>query len=98
MHDLKGKARYIGTKYSVKIDPLYVEWDKLIPTLEEHFPDILDEILNCDHQRYASVHNQDQSTPASNSKLNTNFRCGFTDGGQRQRPPSSTFLQPKPRG
>ena len=58
MHDVNRDARYIGTKYSVQIGPLYFEWDKFIPTLEKHFPDILDEILNCDHQRDALIQNQ----------------------------------------
>ena len=31
-----------------------MKWGKFIPTLEKHFPDILEEILNHDHQRCAS--------------------------------------------
>ena len=53
MYDVNKEARYIGTKYSVQVDPLYFEWDKLIPTLEKHLLDILIEILNHDNQRYA---------------------------------------------
>ena len=57
MHDVNSKVRHIGTKYRMQIDPLYIERYKFIPTLEKYFLDILKEVLNCDHQRYALVHN-----------------------------------------
>ena len=41
MHEVNREAIYIGIKYSVKMEPMYFEWDKFIPTLEKHFPDIL---------------------------------------------------------
>ena len=65
--------------------------------LENHFPNILEGLMNHDHQRYASVYNQGQFIQASSNKLNINFRCGVRDGGQTQRAPSSRFPQPKIR-
>ena len=66
--------------------------------LENLFPDILEELLNCDHQRYASVHNQGQSIPASSSELNTSLSHGVRDGGQTQRAPRHGFPHMKTRG
>ena len=71
MHDVNREVRYISSKYIVQIDPLYVEWNKLIPTLENHFPDSLEELLNHDHQWHTLVHNHGHSIPASSRKLNT---------------------------
>ena len=51
MHEVNREAICIGTKYSVKMEPMYFQWDKLILKLEKHFTDILEEILNHDHQR-----------------------------------------------
>ena len=34
-------AQYISNKYNVRINPLYFEWHKFIPTLERQFPDVL---------------------------------------------------------
>ena len=98
MIQIEKQARYIGTKYSVQIDSLYFEWDKLISTLENDFPDIVKEILNHDHQRYALVHSQAYSIPASSSKLNINFWCGITGREWTHRAPSPRFPQPKTRG
>ena len=56
IHKVNRDAICIGTKYSVKIEPMHFEWEEFIPTLEKHFPDILQKILACDHQR----HNQEQ--------------------------------------
>ena len=42
MHNVNREERYIGTKYCMQIDTLYFERDRSIPTLEKHFPDILD--------------------------------------------------------
>ena len=72
MCDINGEARYISTKYSVWIDPLYFEWDKFIPTLEKHFPDLLDEILDCENGRSASAYN---------GEFTTTFRCSHRDIG-----------------
>ena len=76
----------IGIKYSVKIEPMYMEWDKLIPTLEKHFPDILKETLDHDHHRCNSE--KGLSAPVGSSDNNTNFRYDHTDIGHMQRPPS----------
>ena len=81
MHDINREVRYVNNKYSVCIDLLYFEWDKLIPTLENHFPDIIEGLFNCDHQWCVLVHNQDQFIPVCSNKLNTNFRCCVKDGG-----------------
>ena len=67
-------VRCIGIKYSVKMKPVYFEWDRLISTLKKHLPDILEEILICDHQMHDSEQGLGQSAPAGRSKLNTNFR------------------------
>ena len=88
MHGVNREVMYIGTKYSIQIDPIYFDWDTFIPTLESHFPDIAEELMNHGHLRYALVHNEGKSIPASSSELNTNFRCGVTDGGQTPRAPS----------
>ena len=50
MNDINREVRHIGTKYSVQIEPLFLEWDTFISILEKHFPDILDDTLNCDNQ------------------------------------------------
>ena len=62
MCDVNREVKYIGTKYSVWINPFVFEWDKFIPTLENHCPDILDEILNHDNQRSALANSDDFST------------------------------------
>ena len=36
MHEVNSEARCIGTKSCVKMDHMYFEWDKFIPTLEGH--------------------------------------------------------------
>ena len=86
MHDVNRVVIYISNKYSMQRDPLNFEWDKLIVTLEIHFPDILEELLNCHHQRYGLVHNQGQSISAKSNKLNINFRCGVTEGKHKEHP------------
>ena len=40
MCETNRKAKYISTKCSIQIEPLYFEWDKFISMLEKHFPDI----------------------------------------------------------
>ena len=42
IHEVNREVRCIGTKYSVKMKPMYFEWEKFIPTLEKHFQDILE--------------------------------------------------------
>ena len=46
MNQVTDKAISISNKYTIQIEPLYIELDKLIPTLEKEFPDILNEMLN----------------------------------------------------
>ena len=82
------EARYITTEYSVWINALYFEWDKFIPMLEKHFPDILDEILNHDNQR----------SPSANGEFTTSFRNSHISIGRTQRPSIPRFLQPSNRG
>ena len=49
MHEVKRDTINIGIKYSVKIKPMYFQWDKFIPRLEKHYPNIVQEMLDCDH-------------------------------------------------
>ena len=52
------------------MDPLYVlVGQKFIPMLEKHFPDILDEILNCNNQRFS---------PTNSEEFTTSFRHSHT--------------------
>ena len=46
---------------------MYSKLDKLIPTLEKNFPNILGEILNYDHQKHDAEQGQSQSLPAISS-------------------------------
>ena len=69
MCDTGRKGRFISTNYSAQIDPLHSECGKFIQTLEKHFPNILDEMLNCDNQRFA---------PTNKRKFTTNFRHSDT--------------------
>ena len=79
MGEVNREVRCTGTKNNVKMEPIYFEWDRFILTLEAHFPDILEEILNCGHQRNYHKQGQGQSIPAGSSKLNINFRYGHID-------------------
>ena len=54
----------------MQIDPCYFELDKCVPTLENHFTNILEELLNHDDQWCALVHNQGQPIPVSSSEFN----------------------------
>ena len=54
MYEVESEVRCLGTKYSVKMEPMYFEWDKFISTLKKHKSDILEQIFNCDHQRHDS--------------------------------------------
>ena len=49
MNEVSSIPQYISNKYNVGINPLYFEWFEFIPMLERQFPDILNEMLNCDH-------------------------------------------------
>ena len=69
MHDVNIEARYIGSKYSLQIDPLYFEWDTFIPTFEKDFLEIFGKILNHDNHRSASIQGQGQSIPAKNEEF-----------------------------
>ena len=83
------QARYINTKYSVWIEPLYFEWVKFIPTLDrKNFQDILNGVLHHDNQRCASA----------NGETITSFSHSHTNKGGTQRTPSPIFLQPRKRG
>ena len=75
------------TEYSVWIELLFFEWEKLIPVLEKYFPDILDEMLNCDNQRSTSA----------NGKVITSFRCNHTNIGRIQGQLSPRSPQPRNR-
>ena len=98
MSDDNKEVRYTGTKNSLQMDPLYFEWDKFVPTLEKHFPDILGDILNHDYQGYALVQGQGQSFPANNDEFNISLRHSHTDIGKTQKSTSSRFSQPRTRG
>ena len=76
------------------MEPMYFEWDKFIPTLEKHFPDII-EILNCDHQRHDSGQDEGQLIPAGSIELIANLRHGQVDREQLQRQSNPRFSQPK---
>ena len=89
MCDANHEAQYTSTKYILWIDPLYFQVDKFIPTLEKHFPDILDEILNHDDQR---------SAPENFAEFTTSYRHSHKNKGQTQRPPIPRFLKPRNRG
>ena len=78
MHEVNGEVRCIGIKYSVKMESKYFEWGKFIPTLEKHFPDVLEDILNCYHQTHNSEQGHGQSILAVTSELNSKFRHGHT--------------------
>ena len=73
------EASYVSTKYSIQVGPLFFEWDKSIPKLEKHFPDILDDILNC--ERFASA----------NGEFTTSFRHSHTNIGKTQKHPALDF-------
>ena len=49
MNEVSSIPQYISNKYNVGINLLYFEWFEFIPMLERQFPDILNEMLNCDH-------------------------------------------------
>ena len=58
---------------------MYFKCDKFIPTLEEIFPDILQQILDSDHQKHNSEQGQGHSVPTISSNINTNFKCDHTE-------------------
>ena len=58
---------------------IYFKRDKFISALEKHFPDILQEIPNCDHQRYDSEQGHGQSIPTGSTDIKTTFKHGPTD-------------------
>ena len=79
------------------MEPMYFNWQKCVPT-ENHFPHILEEILNCDHQRCDLEQGECQSLPAGSSELNANFRHSHIDGEHLQRQPYPDFPQLRTRG
>ena len=62
MNEVSSEAQYISNKYNIKIKSLYFESNKFIPMLERQFPDILHEMLNCNHQWHPSNQNESRST------------------------------------
>ena len=68
---------------------MYFEREKFIPTLEQPFLDILEEILNCDHQKCNSEQGQGHSVSMGSSELNSSFRSGYIDEEHPQRPPNA---------
>ena len=94
MHTVDRDMICIGIKYSVKIEAMYFEWDKFIPTLEKHFPDIPQEILDHVDQRYNSE--QGRSVPTGSSDNNTDFRHDHTGRQHTDRPPSPNFCDQEP--
>ena len=82
------ETRYISTKCSIWIDPLYFEWEKFIPTLEKHFPDILYEIWSHDNQRSASA----------NREFTTSLRCSHTNIEKHKDHPALDFCNQEIEG
>ena len=72
--------------------------DMFIPTSGKHLPNILQEIMDHNHQRHNWEQGWGQSVPTSSSGNNTEFRCHPTDRQHMQRPPSPRLLQLRTRG
>ena len=68
MIEVSYKAQNISSNHIVQINPLYFEWDKFILTLERQFPDVLNEMVNCDHQWHLSDQNKSRSTISRNGE------------------------------
>ena len=91
-------AQQISNKYNVQIDPSYFEWDNIIPRLERQFPDILNEMLNHDHQWHKSDQNESRSKIPRNGEPNENSRRRINIWTQMLTPPGPRISQPHIRG
>ena len=87
MNELSSEAQYTSNKYNVRINPFHFEWDKFRPMLERRFPDILREMLNCDHQWNPSDQNESRSTISRNGDPNYNPRGRIKNREQMLQPP-----------
>ena len=95
IHKVNREAICICIKYSVKIEPMYFEWDLFISSLEKNIPDILQEILD---QRHNSEQGPSQSVPTDSGDNNMDLRHDHTDRQHRQRPPILRLSWPRARG
>ena len=50
MNEVNCEAIFHSNKYNVQINSLYFEWDRFIAKIERQFPDVLNQVLSCDHQ------------------------------------------------
>ena len=98
MNGLSYEAQCINNKYNKQINPLHFEWDKFIFTLERHFPDVLNEMLSCNHQWHLSDQNESRSTISRNGEPNYNARERLNNRAQKLQPPDPRNTQPHTRG
>ena len=77
---------------------MYFKWDKFIPTLEKQFPDILNEVLNHDHQWPSSEQSVNRFTIARNGKSNNDPESRLSTGAKTFQPPIPRNTQPYARG
>ena len=45
MSQVRTEATHISNKHKTQLKPIQFEWHKFLPTLEEDFPEILNEVL-----------------------------------------------------
>ena len=97
VNKVNSEAWYISNIYNIKINPLYFEWDKLIPMLERQLPVILNEMLNCDCQWHLLDQNESRSTISRKGEPNYNPRRRINNRSQMLPPPGPRITQPQIR-
>ena len=93
INQVRHEAICISSKYKVHREPLQFEWDRFIHTLENEFPDILNEMLNCNSQQQPLNANENRSMPHKNIRLYNNFRRGPNTRTRILTTPSPTMTQ-----
>ena len=68
MSKVRNEAIYISSKYKIQIEPIQFEWDMFLPTLEEDFPEILNEILSHSNKQQQQLNSNENRNTANENR------------------------------
>ena len=66
VNQVRNGAIHISNKYTVQTEPLQFQWDMFIPTLEDEYLDISNEMLSRNSQQQPFNSNENRSIPNRN--------------------------------